>query len=502
MGVLKRNLWLTGFGVALAMMAFSASRVSAQPTNVGTDAGTSTDRPGSVVLFPKVIADGTRDTMILLTNTMNMPATAHCVYVNGAGFCSISGGLCSALPVLPEGSFQQSDCPDENDQCVPQWVETNFTVALTGQQPTMWRVSTGRVLDETLPGIGRCVEFIAGDPPIQRQACPGEFTAGNGVIPPNQPFRGELKCVQTLDELPFAGNALKGEAVIETLGSPQISKYNSVNIEGNQDDGSLVLNLDGSEYNVCPQSIEFTHYADIAPGLQNELNPDDCNDFGICSGPTLVNGQPCDPSTPSTCPGGVCVGCPVRTELTLIPCTQNFEAQVPIPTTVSVQVFDELEFPQSANHTVQCWENNILNQINPSTFNYFNRTQFLKTRVSAQSGDQGRCWDAPPSTPPIVGQVCSTDDDCGPGGVCGPDPGVLGVMEEFHYTDASLTPTTGPNLVVAGTAAFNAHMNGLRIGSCRNDLATACTVGGDECGVDGECLFDRITIPPFPTGND
>ncbi len=500
MGVLKRNLWLTGLGAVLAVVALSAVQAGAQPTNVGTLAGTSDDRPGSIVLFPKVIADGTRDTIVLLTNTMNMPASAHCIYLNGAGFCSITRPfrLCTVIPQSTVGGpFLQSDCPDPNDSCVPAWTETNFDVVFTGQQPTMWRVSTGRVLDEFAEANGRCVEYLFGDPPILRQFCPGEFIGGNGVIPPNQPFRGELKCYETgPDDAPFAGNALKGEAIIETLGSPQISKYNSINIEGDFDTGDQILDLNGIEYNTCPQSIEFVHYADIAPSLANNFNPD-CNLAGICSGPSPLNGQVCDPTISATCPGGACITCPVRTELTLIPCTQNFEQQAPIPAPVHVDVFDELESPQSAPHVVNCWENALLNNINESTFDFTNRgSQFLKTRIFTSGA--GFCWQG---VDMLIGAPCDVDDDCGAGGVCGPTPGVIGIMEEFHYTDLSLLPDG--EIFPAGTAAFNATMNGLRIGRCRGALGTQCTVGGDECGVDGECLFDRIIVPEVvpATGN-
>ena len=54
MGVSKRNPWLSGLGVLLAVLAGYVGQVRADVTS---------DTPGSIVIFPKVIADGTRDTL-------------------------------------------------------------------------------------------------------------------------------------------------------------------------------------------------------------------------------------------------------------------------------------------------------------------------------------------------------------------------------------------------------------------------------------------------------
>ena len=43
-----------------------------------------TERSGSILVFPKVVADGSRDTIIQITNTSNSMVHAHCFYVNGA----------------------------------------------------------------------------------------------------------------------------------------------------------------------------------------------------------------------------------------------------------------------------------------------------------------------------------------------------------------------------------------------------------------------------------
>src|SRR5215470_14166573 len=72
-----------------------------------------TERPSSVLLFPKVV--NTSNTVIQITNTTNLLVNVHCFYVNGQSF----GG-------------------------VPIWDITDFDLVLTRQQPTHWGVASGR----------------------------------------------------------------------------------------------------------------------------------------------------------------------------------------------------------------------------------------------------------------------------------------------------------------------------------------------------------------------
>ena len=57
-----------------------------------------TEQSASILVFPKVIADGTRDTIIQITNTSNNMRHAHCFYVNGA----------LTDPTLPAGAAQSA----------------------------------------------------------------------------------------------------------------------------------------------------------------------------------------------------------------------------------------------------------------------------------------------------------------------------------------------------------------------------------------------------------
>src|SRR5262245_26596365 len=314
MRVQNRNPWLYGLGVVLAAMVMWGSRAGADVTS---------DRPGTIVMWPKVISDGTRDTLITLTNTGNDEANAHCQYVNAIGFCRLSREFCT-LP-SPENDGVEKQCPGGiADVCDQAWSLTfDFDITLTRQQPTIWRVSTGRIENPLIPADGSCDDFGL------TQFCPGFFKASSGplapgaVLPIGETFRGELRCVQTAaDGSVWPANELKGEATIETVAidrvpvqSTQISRYNSINVRkssvamGAQEDPAILpLNaVDPSrvEYNVfnaCPEAVEFTNYS---------LGADD---------PVAANIEPtaCDVT-----------GCPVTTEITVIPCRVNFDSGMP-----------------------------------------------------------------------------------------------------------------------------------------------------------------------------
>jgi hypothetical protein len=218
--MVQRNRWFSAAGAA-AVGVFALTSIAS--------AEISTEKSGSIVIFPKVVWDGARDTIIQITNTGNVPAYAHCFYVNAS-----EPGLCQ---------------------------ETDFEIFLTKQQPTQWAVSTGRRVN-FFDGFNNDGSGI--DP---------------GLIPPvPEGFDGELKCIQTNDDRsPLRANSLKGEATLISR-SGDASKYNAIALQGNpfpaaQTDGTntLVLDHDESaqtgEYDACPNVLVFNHFAQGAPGL-------------------------------------------------------------------------------------------------------------------------------------------------------------------------------------------------------------------------------------------
>jgi hypothetical protein len=191
---------------------------------VAARADVSTERPGSILIFPKVIADGTRDTIIQISNISTMTVHAHCFYVDGSR---------------------------DPNTLQPRWQETDFNIWLTRLQPTHWRVSAGRPVDFTDSDEGL-------DP---------------GAVPPaTAGFQGELLCVQVDSGAPSAGNSLIGDATLKNLQSGDVSKYNGLAIKAvnGSDDDLLLLNDtvategdDSAEYNGCPRALQFAGVRDL-----------------------------------------------------------------------------------------------------------------------------------------------------------------------------------------------------------------------------------------------
>lgn len=239
----------------------------------------STNLPGSLLLFPKVINLGSvQDTFIQVTNTSNMPQNARCFYVDGS--------------------------PDQFGR--PRWQVTDFNLVLTRQQPTSWRVSTGRPVNPT-------DEF-------------GGLDAGP-VPPVPAGFTGLLLCVQVDSSYsPIAGNSLKGEATTGSVTPPSVSKYNAVAIRGLQTDANdntaNQLLLNDIEYSGCPS------------GAQVNLVQDGTEDAFISS----VTG-----------------GSAVSTTITVVPCSMDLERLAPTRVTLSFQMFNEFEGLISTVTTIDCW---------------------------------------------------------------------------------------------------------------------------------------------------
>jgi hypothetical protein len=383
----------------------------------------STDVSGSVLVFPKVVFDGGtvidagldgRDTIIQLSNTSNNMVHAHCFYVNGA--------------------------PDALGN--PLWQVTDFDIWLTRQQPTHWVASQGRQ-------VNPADNFPAGQD--------GSGLDAGAVPPVPAGFQGELKCVQTdASGTPFGGNNLKGEAVIQAADG-DVSKHNAIAILANPDlagdapANELLLNNtpeNDGEYNACPNQLYLDHFVD---GFNNPVIDDDA---------TTLNATACE--------GGVC---PIRTYLTLVPCSQDLENNIPAEVTVQFAIVNEFEQIFSASTTVTCWETTRLASI-----------------------------DAPTGTCTTSGAPCTSDEQCiaGGAGFCNKnsvfslgtlgggsaftrispvdlDGGVIGVAEEYMYNN-----NVGGGVRVA-RGAWNLQQTGNRFD------ATVNLPGGP--------VVDTITIP-------
>jgi hypothetical protein len=308
-----------------------------------------TEQSASILMFPKVVADGSRDTIIQITNTSNNMRHAHCFYVNGA----------LTIPELPPGPNNP-----------PLWTEIDFDIWLTKQQPTHWVVSTGR-LDNPLDASCR---VTACDPDTSGTqlafCCDSGFDPGR--VPPVAPdFTGELKCIEVdASGFPIGGNALKGEATIVEPISGDVSKYNAIGLKGfdtNNFDG--ILCLGGGVSADCPTGAEY----------------EGCPLTWLLDNPAI--GAP-DPVVDQQdfCLADTCSS--VSTNLTVIPCTQNFELQNAPPVVLQFSITNEYEQTFSASTTLTCWASWNLDDIN-SIFNASSvGGNILYTRMRSASGTQ------------------------------------------------------------------------------------------------------------------
>ena len=297
------------------------------------------DQSAAFVVYPLVISAHGGETVIQLSNTSNQQVRAKCYYVNAAGTCSVSREAC-----IPDAT---ESCPLSADVCVPGWVETDFQIWLTPQQPLAWLASRG---------------MSRGDFPLDGttfQGQNGASNAGSGIPPFGGEAGGaigELKCYATnADGTPSPSNVLQGEAAFETIdsttdtyGSPvlggllggvtsasdlvsavSLGKYNAIGFRAipgaNNEDNQLQLGGDGAEYDGCPSVLIFDHFFDGA------TNP--------------VSGRE------------------VESFLVLTPCTEDFQTQVPTSVTAQYLVFNEFEQRFSTSKTVNCWAFKILSSI-------------------------------------------------------------------------------------------------------------------------------------------
>jgi hypothetical protein len=314
------------------------------------DAATTTERSASILIFPKVVVDGTRDTLIQISNTNNSMVHAHCFYVNAAPFCLGAGdcvlGTCSG-------------------RCEPQWIEVDFNIMLTKQQPTHWSADTGRQID---PAARHCTDGIPPDFPPNYDCDASGFSPGR-VPPVNAiPFAGELRCIEVDPSgAPLSGNHLKGEATIVSSDG-DASEYNAVGLLGepftNNGDEILCLGGDvsdecpsGAEYEGCGEKLVLDHFAEGADSL--------------LFGPTSE----------------------VATELTLVPCRADFERQDPTRLNVNFVAYNEFEQLFSAGQGIDCWASFFLADVRGIFSIAATQTRFVATHMrpseNANSGIVG-----------------------------------------------------------------------------------------------------------------
>lgn len=330
MRTVKRSAFLSCVcAVALGLMAASVH------------ADVTTERGASILAFPKVLASDGSDTIIQITNISNSMVHARCFYVNAA--------------------------PDRFG--TPQWTITDFNIWLTKQQPTHWLVSEGRFVNP----VDTCI--VNGEI-VPSTDCQNAGLDPGAIPPVPEDFIGELKCIEVaVDDNPIGGNHLKGEATIKTNGD--VAKYNAVGIQGTDLAGEtgneLQLNQPIGEevvgqYNACPNVLLVNHLAegvtdpvifDVGRGGTCSDDQSPCYTDADCG-----QGNTCDDAPQVEGPGGeIDLISASLTDLTLIPCSQDFENAVPSSVKVQFLIYNEFEQVFSASTHVDCFKNFFLFQV-------------------------------------------------------------------------------------------------------------------------------------------
>ena len=209
----------------------------------------------------------------------------------------------------------------------PLWRVTDFRIVLTKQQPTHWVVSQGRQVNNG-DNFSDPVEDGAGLDP--------------GAIPPVQDgFQGELKCIQSdpLTRLPFActgedcRNDFTGHAAITDGDTTDVATYKAVGLEAVSSNADETLIIGGStaeaEYEPCADVLVMDFIYDGA------IDP--------------ISGT-----------------FEASSELTLVPCTQDFRGQTTPPVVAQFLVYNEFEQRLSTSRRVECLLDTPISRIDTS----------------------------------------------------------------------------------------------------------------------------------------
>jgi len=320
----KMGFWRSALAGA-AVLLLSSGAVSARIIEAK---GISTIMSGAILVYTdlELDLDNGVDTRIQLTNTSEFLTRVDCYYINANSHCGGDGGPvcrtdldCSAFPGL---------------RCLPGWAKTDFRLTLTKRQPISWSLGDG---------LG---QLPLGNTPGQNN----QFNEGSIPPAPENPFIGELRCIQ-MDagdaDRPSDRNDLKGETTVVTLGEGVIDarKVNAIAIkaiEGAQDGVLNVLNIggpdaeygafpaDGQESNVgCPNIWTVNHFFEGAPVVTHE-------------GSVARN---------------------VNTELTVVPCGANLLTDIPGNATLQFLIYNEFEQRFSTSTRIDCYRETRLADI-------------------------------------------------------------------------------------------------------------------------------------------
>jgi hypothetical protein len=339
-------------------------------TGAPASAMTTSDDPAAVLMYPKVVVDTSglwgppTDTLLTITNNAVVEEhlkQAHCYYINATGFCANNED---------ESCRTSADCTTAVP-CVPNWAATDFNIYITPNQALAWYASEGLGRgDFPIEGPGFCTHKITGqignqcfgpfgcgaDPNVECVIGPdGLNNLGSGIPPVNDdPFIGSLICIQfdpnqnpPVPDRTETTNQLSGDASIialdtNTAKAVDVAKYNAVGIRalpGGDSNGVLLIGGTSAEYEGCANVLIMDHFFD------NATDP-----MTVGLGTNSQNGT-------------------FTTELTLIPCGNNFANIEPGRVVAQMLVFNEFEQRFSTSAVVDCLYNKRISNIDTPNSN-------------------------------------------------------------------------------------------------------------------------------------
>ena len=382
-GALFRSLiWAGGIGTLLC----------AAPQGVCADVVS--DAAAAILVFPKIVVDVATpqiapplqiDTLVRISNTSDKPIFIYCFLVNATPHCINGSGSCLSSPIT---------CTPRSD-CQTEWQERDFVAQITARQPIAWLASHGESICEGPPGGIPAAPCLPLSQTTPFRGPNGQTNDGSLIVPvPEDPFIGELKCLAIdANGVPVERNDLKGEAEIvrSNPGFVDVEGYNAIGIPSvpgtNNGDNVLTLGGAAAEYSGCPNFLILDHFFD---GAQDPVS-----------------------------------GRTVTTDLTLVPCSEDFSTQSPITTTAQFLLFNEFEQRLSTSRPVTCFEEFHLFDIDRSTTDRSIFSAAVQGTLTGQTRIRG---------------VADADQTHG--------HALLGIAEEFRDG--------------GGTAAFNLHYDGSR----------------------------------------
>ena len=367
-GNLRRAMLLGAVGL---LVLAGAGRV--------VQADVASDKPGAVLIFPKIVVDtsGTlfgvpTDTEVQLTNTSNSVVAAHCFIIDTTSRCSNSGVACTAEAAAegrPEGQGGCATGASCLTPCTPKVVENDFPLLLTKRQPISWRASEG------LSGLPCGVRG-------QGPGCTGSNGTSYVANSQTDPWVGEIKCVQVdpvsgaptsgLDPANNFGGDLKGEAtIVRHIPSTSIvdaRKYNGIGLQATANfpaptdaNGNPVLSIGGAtpQYNGCPKVVILDHMFDNAPVI------------------THRGGAPAPVGN-------------VVTDLTVVPCSEDLATQTPRSATLQFLVYNEFEQRFSTSTSFSCFKEVQLSDIDTRPGNVQNNNYYSIFNANVQGTMTGQ----------------------------------------------------------------------------------------------------------------